>query len=290
MENRTPGKEATVPAAFRTLYEDMIAGLELLQVQNEDTGLTTAKKCIQHIRLSIAGLKEQVSLTVFTRKEEITFFKQVKPLFHRHLIFWIGVFNIELLRPVGGRKAVEKYLRKQLEKLHHFFISNSGFYIYVRSGDTLMDDIYFARDKMDDYAANPHCVDSDRSFTTSHDYLVARILANEMLQDYLNREISFLGENPTALPASSQVFPLQWTASKAGLVELIYALQSGGVYNNGNAEIKEIADCFGKLFQIDLGNYYHTFNEIRLRKKSRTQLLDQLKEKVVKKMDEMDER
>ena len=185
---------------------------------------------------------------------------------------------------------VEKYLRKQLEKLHQFFTSNSGFYMYVRSGETLLDDIYFVRDKLDDYSANPHCVDSDRSFTTSHDYLVARILANEMLQDYLNREISFLDEHSTASPTPSPAFPLQWTASKAGLVELIYALQSGGVYNNGNAEIKEIADCFGKLFQVDLGNYYHTFNEIRLRKKSRTQLLDQLKEKVVKKMDEMDER
>ena len=82
----------------------------------------------------------------------------------------------------------------------------------------------------------------------------------------------------------------QWTASKANLIELIYALQSAGVFNNGQIGIKKIAKTFETLFQIDLGNYYHVFNEMRLRKKTRTTFLDHLKEKVIQKMDTMDEK
>jgi RteC protein len=84
--------------------------------------------------------------------------------------------------------------------------------------------------------------------------------------------------------------PFQWTASKANLIELIYALQSAGVFNNGQIGIKRIAEVFENLFQIDLGNYYHVFNEMRLRKKNRTSLLDHLKEKIIQKMDTMDEK
>jgi hypothetical protein len=88
----------------------------------------------------------------------------------------------------------------------------------------------------------------------------------------------------------ASLMPFQWTGSKAALIELIYALQSGGVLNNGMASIKEIAENFEKIFQVELGNYYHCFNEIRLRKKNRTALLDHLREKVLQKMDGLDER
>ena len=153
-----------------------------------------------------------------------------------------------------------------------------------------MDEAYFLRERMDYSVANPHAVDSDRSFSTNQDYMVARIKANEMLQEYLTQQINKIGENKGAQVNVSSGHLLQWTASKAGLVELVYALQSAGVYNNGKAEIKEIAQYFESLFEVDLGNYYHTFNEIRLRKKNRTQLIDQMRERLLKKMDEMDEK
>ena len=41
---------------------------------------------------------------------------------------------------------------------------------------------------------------------------------------------------------------------------------------------------------MDLGNYYNVFNEIRLRKKNRTSLLDHMREKIIQKMDALDER
>lgn len=289
MESDTQKQGVILPPNFLTLYNEMISTIDTVSQSGKEPILIIAKKCILHARSFMARLKDHIAKAPFQDKQdEISFFKNVKPLFHCQLVFWTYVFNIELLRPVGSGKTIEKYLKKQLDRLNTFFISHAGFYSYYRSGETKMDEIYFLRGRFDEFAINPHSVDSDRSFSTSHDYLISRILSNDMVQLYLFKEIQDL-KIPVSVQRTNPSAALHWTASKAGMVELIYALQAGGVYNNGNAEIKEIANCFQAMFQVDLGNYYHVFNEIRLRKKSRTQLLDQVKEKLIKKMDDMDE-
>ena len=82
---------------------------------------------------------------------------------------------------------------------------------------------------------------------------------------------------------------LFWTGSKTELIELIYALQSSGAINSGTANIKELASLFEQVFNIDLGNYYHTFIEIRARKCSKTKFLDALIEVLRKRLEESDE-
>jgi hypothetical protein len=81
---------------------------------------------------------------------------------------------------------------------------------------------------------------------------------------------------------------LQWTDSKVALVEFIYALYAGKCFNNGNTSLKDIAFCCETLFNIEIGDFYRIFLEIRNRKKSRTQFLDKLKDKIIKMMDELD--
>ena len=81
---------------------------------------------------------------------------------------------------------------------------------------------------------------------------------------------------------------LQWTDSKVALVEFIYALYAGKCFNNGNTSLKDIAFCCETLFNIEIGDFYRIFLEIRNRKKSRTQFLDKLKEQIIKMMDELD--
>ena len=83
---------------------------------------------------------------------------------------------------------------------------------------------------------------------------------------------------------------LKWTASKTALTELIYALYSQSVFNNGNTDIKLIAKAFEDAFNIELGDFYHTFMELKARKMNRTKFLDNLCEALIKKMDEQDEK
>ena len=60
------------------------------------------------------------------------------------------------------------------------------------------------------------------------------------------------------------------------------------VAENVNLEIKELAKGVENLFSIDIGDYYRTFLEIRLRKNNQTKLLDFLKTCIQNKIVEAD--
>ncbi|SEM72567.1 RteC protein, partial [Chryseobacterium taichungense] len=95
--------------------------------------------------------------------------------------------------------------------------------------------------------------EADHRFSTSHDYKVAKIIANDLIQVYLEDRLN----NINVKRGSDN--SLKWTASKTALTELIYALYSHGVFNNGNTDIKLIAKAFEDAFNIELGDFYHTF-------------------------------
>ena len=84
-------------------------------------------------------------------------------------------------------------------------------------------------------------------------------------------------------------FKLKWTAPKVALTELLYALNSEGVFNNGTADLKDIAEFFEYIFEIDLGQYRRTFLEIRARKSDRTKFISSLNEALLKRMDNADD-
>lgn len=71
------------------------------------------------------------------------------------------------------------------------------------------------------------------------------------------------------------------------ITELIYALHSQGAF--GNADIITIAKTFESTFNISLGDFYHTFMELKARKINRTKFIDSLRDALIKKMDEEDE-
>ncbi|KOS05301.1 hypothetical protein AM493_04090 [Flavobacterium akiainvivens] len=71
------------------------------------------------------------------------------------------------------------------------------------------------------------------------------------------------------------------------LHNLFYTL---GVFDNGNADIRVIAKTFETLFNIDLGDFYHTFMELKSRKINRTKFIDNLRDVLLQKMDEQDEK
>lgn len=77
---------------------------------------------------------------------------------------------------------------------------------------------------------------------------------------------------------------------KSALTELAYALYHQGVFNIGNASIKEIAKSFETMFNFNLGEFYQTYIELRDRKINRTKFLDLLKENLLRKMEEQDGR
>ena len=172
-----------------------------------------------------------------------------------------------------------------MNKLKKFFDNNIDFYKYYRSGNSFLDENFFIRGKHDIRLwLDTFYFEADHHFCTSHDYKVAKIIANDLIQVYLEDQLT---NNHKKAPNNSS---LNWTASKTALTELIYALYEQGVFNNGNTDIKLIAKTFESVFNIDLGDFYHTFMELKARKINRTKFLDSLCEALIKKMDEQDER
>ncbi len=155
-----------------------------------------------------------------------------------------------------------------------------------------MDEQYFLRGKADiRLFPDSFAFFYDNKFATSHDTTVSTIIAYDMLIIYLKTESDKIENN--GMDSSVYMFQKQskllWTANKTDLVELIYALHSAGVVNNGMVDIKEMALVCETVFNIDLGDYYRTYLEVRSRKINQTKFLDKLKESLISRMDNADD-
>lgn len=243
-----------------------------------------SKNAIEQLKIFILKYKFK------STDEEINFFKEIKPQFASKLIYHLTLYNIETKRPNGGNKIMKKYLGKELDKLKNYFDYNLDFYKYYRAGANYLDHRYFVRDKYDiQLTLDANIFENDTRFSTTHDFKVAKILANDLLQVYIEDELAYLDRkesisNTTDHPKTR----ISWTDSKTSLIELIYALHSHGALDNGKADIKEIAAYLEIIFNIDLGDYYRTYLEIRIRKTGRTKFLESLTDKLIKRMDDAD--
>jgi len=277
---------------YQGLISEFETKLETLESSNEDVlyiaenGITHTEKCIKSLRGKV------IQNGFISTQEEIHFFKHIKPQIFSKLIYYVKLFNIESKRPRSSSKFQVKYLNSQINKLQVYFNDNLEFYHYYRRGSTTLDEQYFVRGKSDLRSPTEsfHFF-TDEQFSTCQDGTVATIMAYDMLIVYLQQEIEALETNTdnTKLNAMKQSSKLFWTGSKTELIELIYALHSSGAINSGTADIKEMASLFEHIFNIDLGNYYHTFIEIRARKCSKTKFLDKLIEALNKRFEESDE-
>lgn len=251
-----------------------------------DYSIQRIEAVIDIILKCLSEVKEYVLNRGFKNvDEEIHFFKHQKPLIVSKLIYYNAIYKIETKKPYGA-KPIKKYLNNELRKLKRYFDNNLEFYKYYRTNNSFIDDKLFVRGKYDiKLSLDTFYFEADHRFSTSHDYKVAKIMANDLIQVYLEDQL----HNTTYQDKSTDLPKLNWTSSKTALIELIYALHSQGVFDNGNADIKVIAKTFERIFNIDLGDFYHTFMELKSRKINRTKFLDSLCDALIKKMDEKEE-
>lgn len=272
-------------------YKDLIDELET-QIRELSTDLTDpivlSEKAIELILSTMAKMKKFILEYEFSSMEaEIKFFKVLKPQIVSKLIYYNAIYKIETKRPYGGEKNIKEYLNIELAKLKRFFDNNLEFYKYYRTGSTYLDNKYFVRGKYDiKLSLDTYYFESDPNFCTTHDFKVAKIIANDLIQLYLEDQLY----NRNQRGKCTKTGALKWTGSKSALVELIYALNAVAVFNHGNADIKMIAQVFEKTFDIDLSDIYHTYLHLRNRKIDRTKFLHLLIESLERKMDDFDDK
>ena len=260
-----------------------------LEIDNQST---RCEKAIEIILKTIDSLRGVLLKTKFkTDAEEIKFFKEIKPQFTSKLIYYNTIFKIEMKRPNGGSRIVKKYYNNELVKLKAFFDNELEFYKYYRSGSTYLDHKYFLRSKFDiKMSLSSYYFEADTNFSTSHDYKVAKILANDLIQLNLENNLVLIGSKDNGEKSQRKPYlKMIWTSPKVALIELVYALHTEGVFNNGAADLKDIAEYFEHIFEIDLGQYRRTFLEIRTRKADRAKFLTTLNKGLLKRMEDTDE-
>ena len=241
--------------------------------------LNLSVKAIEIINNVAKKVKEYICCNGFKDiEEEILFFKKLKPILYSKLIYYTELKEIESKRvSFVSNEYVRVYLLEHTQRLIDYLNDNIYTYQYLKLGSTFLDAALFTRknvlesSRVSDY-------DLDVSFMTVWDDKVSRIRACEMLLAYLNSEISRLDKPYT--PSE-----LTWHGSKRGLVQLIYALVAKECF--GDATIKDLADFFQLHFNVDLGDYYGVYKEIKERVvKNRASFLSDLAEALLKRMDE----
>jgi len=210
-----------------------------------------------------------------SKDDEIYFFKNIKPDFYKLLIYYHKVYSIEISKPVEIKRFQIEYYQSELIRVREFFQDNKFFYQYLRAGETDLDEKLFLRRKIwKGISRNLEDLHVQPDFSTGYDHIVARIQAYEMLVGYLNNSIIELQGNRSISEQSNATTKLTWTESKTAMIELAYALQSAGVFNGGNAELKQIVEFLEQSLNIELGNTSRTFQEILFRKNGYTNFLD----------------
>ena len=265
---------------------------EIKNIQNSEThSANQIKQIISFIEERINELKIFIRNYSFkNEQEEILFFKELKPSVCCLLLYYIRLYHIEERRLGKTDFAQSVYLSKELKQVEKNNEQIGNFYQYYKSGNTNFDYLYFCRGSYNillDTSCNSF--EKERFFSTNHDYDVANIMANDLLKNYLIAEADKLNSQ-LYYQAIDVMYnhKMQWTDSKTSLVELIYALYSSGCINNGNISLKKMAQFTEAMFQIEIGDPYRTFLEIRGRKKSRTAFLDEMKNKLIETMDKLD--
>lgn len=237
-------------------------------------------------------VKEDIIKEGFANKaEEIRFFKQIKPNILGKLIYYNKVYRIETACPAENGHLYQNYFALQLRGLQQEYkehICNSDFYRYYRSGRTDRDEHYYSLGNINYYdGLNSFVFEIDPKFSTYFDYKVAKIIANELIYNYLPTKLT-PEQTPDVLLQNADAKDIFWTQTKNALIELIYALHAADALSHGKLGIRKISMVFQILFRISLTDIHNSFHRMKTRAGSRTLFLDQLKFSLEEYMDRED--
>lgn len=259
------------------LQARMKTTMDQITLDQPDVVIRTSQ-LITCIESTILELKRYVLKYKFkTVEEEIEFFKTIKPIFISQLWYHKKLFKIRLVESFNDMETRRKYYQRLLKSLENFMLKHKEFYHYTLSHSNHLDEKYFTR-----MNASKGRIENDERFATHYDEKVARILTNELVKEYVLGAIQKIksGASPSTI--------ISWTGSKTDLIELIYGLHATGVFNKATSDLKQIASYFETVFNVSLGNYYRTFQEIRIRKSGQANFLDTLRRNLILRINEGD--
>jgi hypothetical protein len=138
---------------------------------------------------SLKELKAYILLHPFVdADEEIHFFKYEKPRFFALEIFLLEQFTIESQKPLD-MELLRTYYQDELKFVLRFFGQYKFQYGYYLSDATEVDNKYFIRNAGPVSMIMPVLPDRDPQFSSNADYLFAKFIAYEKLQEFIIKQL-----------------------------------------------------------------------------------------------------
>lgn len=206
------------------------------------------------------------------------------------VLFHARVYALEVARPPAIIQAQLDHFTRELDRINAYFNENRFIYQYLREELTFLDDRLFSRANVAHILSVEFTGIEMISYTTrTFGHIVASFKANDMLSAHILQVIDALKDTGPTRPAQKNI-GLIWTESKTGLIELAYALQSAGCFNDSKADLRQVVEVLQKAFNIDLGNYPRTFQEILARKTGYTNFIDKLRHHLLLRIQSIEDR
>ncbi len=233
---------------------------------------------IGHCKIALDRMRELVIKQGFPDQEsEINFFKKIKPAVYSRLLYFRAVFDLESKCQKADSSVIRRYLQKRLYKINEYMEERQVKVQYFKCGFKHLDEKYFVRGTKEiplELRSSHHLMDEE--FFTWHDHTFSTIMANEMMIEYIQKEMGKL-DKPLEFNYSSYKSPLKWTGHKIDLGEIIYALLYSGAVNNGSATIIELAESFEHIFNVEIKEDIYRYRlDIQQRKIEKTKFLNHL--------------
>lgn len=273
----------------KQLYAELQAALE----DNGRQQLPSLQKSEQAIQLcndKLKKLKDYIIGFEFQDVgEQVTFFKEIKPLFLQDLIFAQKLYEIEAAKPVGTAETLALHYREQLGYLIPFFESNPFLHQYYLTEKTFMDHMLFIRSPEQVPMLPPeYQLDADDRFSNIYSYKFAKFQAYEALANHLSGLITAIEKGETAIAPSEfdKLAKVYWKGKKADFYETVLGWVEGGFITG---DIKTAMGYLGFCLGIQPGNYYAYFQAMRIRKKNRTPALQKMIDSIIYRWDQQDE-
>jgi hypothetical protein len=270
---------------------ELLLDKELQKIEKTTTNpIERYEKMIRASVSNYADLKQKLKEHQFTdSSREIHFFKNVHPKAISKIHFYTALAkyfcHMSSFTTIKEKKC---HCKKTLKSISDYNAHYQYIVTYYKSGKSDFDEKYFLRKNSDYPVALEDCLSlMDKDTSTGYDLILARYLAYSKLSEFLLSEIKRFERDDKNTPLGEGGVFFEWTGFKIELVELMYALQAVGSVNNNQISITEIATAFQKIFQVELGDYFHTFSEIKNRKNPAL-FLDNLRKALLRKIDEKD--
>jgi hypothetical protein len=253
-------------------YQNFVARIdELPDLKN--LALKNPGSVAELLKRTLTELKTHFSENPFAdQSAEIRFFKYEKPGFYSEYIFALELFTVECNKPHAEELVVKAYYEQELRFIRRFFDQYRYLYQYYLLDGMELDVIYFTAGQKQADLLLPDSPDADWEFSSPADFLFAKFLALERLQEYLMKMLY-----PSGLSSGVGSSHLRWTGDKINLVELAYGIYNTAQLNDGEVHITDIISWLESSFNLKLSRYFQMYSEIKNRKSvSKTRFLDHM--------------